>query len=321
MLTGIVFGTLLSSFGYVLLGYSLHNGAFFGFVLGFCIIFFSLLFVSNMNKRILPKVDKKYWLLIAAVFSFLSGFLGTYLGVLAAEFLGIEVIEFFDKNLFLVSIWIGVLSYFVGFLLYSFVRMRNEKDVLDKQYLESRLSSLETQLNPHFLFNSLNSIAELVHQDPSKAEAAILKVSRFLRNSMQESAKLSLQDEIRNLKQYVELENIRFDGKIVVEIESEVPNWSVPKFSLQLLVENAIKHGFEYSMKNLVITISFDIEKKIIMVQNNGKPMKKVNFKIGLTNLNQRLVLMCKGKLVIKSLEKPMFYIYLGECGEDTYSR
>ena len=94
-----------------------------------------------------------------------------------------------------IAVAIGFLTYIVGALLYRFVKMRNEKEEVDHHYVQSRLRSLETQLNPHFLFNALNSIAELIHQDPDKAETAILKVSTFLRNTMDEKALIPLDDE------------------------------------------------------------------------------------------------------------------------------
>ncbi|MBN2782421.1 MAG: histidine kinase [Campylobacterales bacterium] len=320
LFTGISFGMLLSSFGYTLYGYEIYDGAVFGFMLGFSITFFSLFFISNMNKNILPNIDERYWKIISATFSFLSGFLGTYSGVIFSRFFDVKLIEMFEQNLFFIANGIGVLTYIVGALLYRFVKMRNEKDYLDHQYLQSRLASLETQLNPHFLFNSLNSIAELIHQDPLKAEDAILKVSKFLRNTMKESAKLKLSEEIKNVKDYVELENIRFSNRIILDVEQNLPSWSVPKFSLQLLVENALKHGYDASKESLNIKIRFDEKNKTIQVQNDGKPIEKIRYGIGLTNLNQRLNLLCKGALSVDDLEKPLFTINLGDCYENTDS-
>jgi LytS/YehU family sensor histidine kinase len=179
------------------------------------------------------------------------------------------------------------------------------------------LRSLETQLNPHFLFNALNSIAELIHHDKDKAEMAVLKVSAFLRNSMNEKALLCLEDEIRNVKDYVELENIRFSGKIKLHIEGRPKNWSIPKFSIQLLVENAIKHGYNPAKEQLNIWLSFDDAKKIIILKNDGNAMKSQKFGVGLSNLNQRVELLCHGKIEIIDTLEPTFYIYVGDCNEN----
>ncbi len=195
------------------------------------------------------------------------------------------------------------------------LRLKNKE--MDMHLMQSRLGSLETQLNPHFLFNALNSIAELTHQDVNQAEEAILKVSKFLRNTMSEKTVVSLDEEMRNVYAYVELENMRFADRIQVHLVDKLPVWKVPKFSIQLLVENAIKHGFDARKKHLAVTIDFDYDAKAIMVQNSGKAMKKVAFGIGLSNLDQRLALLCDGKLTVTHNDPPQFRIQLGACRED----
>ena len=320
LIIGIFFGMFMSSLGYILLEYPLLEGAIFGIIIGFSITLFSLLFISYMNKNILPKLKEIYWLPLSILFSFLSGFLGTLIGVYLAEFLKVELISAFYEKIVIISVLIGVLTYIVGALLYRFVKMRNQKDFIDNEYIQSRLRSLETQLNPHFLFNALNSIAELIHHDKDKAEMALLKVSSFLRNTMNEQALLTLKEEIKNVEDYIELENIRFSNRIFIEVIGEVPFWSVPKFSLQLIVENAIKHGYLTNKEALKIRVTFDGDKKIVKIENDGKAMQKKHFGVGLNNLNQRLELLCKGRLSVENLDKPMFYIYLGECCESTDS-
>lgn len=320
LLIGVVFGSLLSMLGYKLFSLSLVDGAIFGFILGFNITLFSLLFISNMNKKILPNLPQFYWLPLSIVFSFLSGFLGTYSGVLLASSIGVALIEAFRKELLIISISIGVLTYVVGALLYRFVKMRNQKDVIDNEYIQSRLRSLERQLNPHFLFNSLNSIAELIHHDPKKAEMAVLKVSSFLRNTMKESALLDVKDEIKNLKDYIELENIRFSQRVVLHIDDDIPSWKIPKFSLQLLAENAIKHGFMASSNKLNIYIEFDNTQRVVKVRNDGSMMKSKHFGIGLSNLKQRLELLCKGTIELEDIKSVTFKIVLGECSENINS-
>lgn len=316
LLIGIVFAMLLSSLGYVLLGLEWIQGAYFGTILGFSITFFSLFFITFMNQIILPKISKVFWLPLAVSFSFFSGFLGTLFSTVLSDLLGIELIPLFRTHNIKIAIAIGILTYVVGALLYRFVKMRNEKEEVDHQYVQSRLRSLETQLNPHFLFNALNSIAELIHQDPNKAETAILKVSTFMRNTMDEKALIPLSDELRNVRDYIELENIRFSGRIQMNIDNTMPIVKVPKFSIQLLVENAIKHGF-IEKEILKISIFYDKSNHSLIVKNNGKPLKNTNFGTGLTNLAQRLKLLCKGKIEVTDKKKPAFTIYLGDCNEN----
>lgn len=314
---GVIFGSMLSTLGYALFGLLLFDGAIFGLILGFSITLFSLLFISNMNKKILPNLKEVYWLPLSIVFSFLSGFLGSYVGIYLAKNIGIEIIPAFENQLGAISVAIGVLTYIIGALLYRFVKMRNQKDVIDHEYVQSRLRSLETQLNPHFLFNALNSIAELIHENPAKAEMAVLKVSSFLRNSMNESALLTLRDEIKNVNDYVELENIRFSQKIKLHIEKNIPTYKVPKFSIQLLVENAIKHGFKNIKNDLNIWIKFEESTKTIVVKNDGESMKSMKLGVGLSNLKQRLELLCRGSIRIENTQEVTFYIILGDCSEN----
>ncbi len=318
LLIGIVFAMLLSSLGYVLLGREWTQGAYFGAMLGFSITLFSLAFITYMNQYILPKISKVFWLPLAIFFSFLSGFLGTLSSTTVAELLQVDLIPLFHTHHVQIAVAIGVLTYFVGALLYGFVKMRNEKEEVDHHYVQSRLRSLETQLNPHFLFNALNSIAELIHQDPNKAETAILKVSTFLRNTMDEKALIPLSDELRNVRDYVELENIRFSGLIALHIGESMPKVEVPKFSIQLLVENAIKHGF-IAKKELFISLSYNTEENSLILQNNGRAIKSTKFGTGLKNLAQRLNLLCKGKIEITDKDTPTFTIYLGDCHENTH--
>lgn len=321
LIIGIILGGLLSSLGYILLQAPWIEGVFYGVLLGFLITLFSLTFITFMNQKILPHLSKQFWLPMAMLFSWLSGFLGTLLSIFIAQTLHLQLIPMFASHTLQISIAIGILTYVVGALLYRFVKMRNEKEEIDHHYLQSRLNSLETQLNPHFMFNALNSIAELIHQDPNKAEEAILKVSSFLRNTMDEKALIPLKDELRNVIDYVELENIRFTGKIKLDISKTIPSWEIPKFSIQLLVENAIKHGLDTQIDTLTITISFNENKQIIIVQNDGKPIHSTQFGIGLNNLNQRIQLLCFGSLKIIKTEFPTFHIYLGDCHENPHRR
>lgn len=316
LITGVLFSSLLSMLGYTLVDQSYAQGVLLGAILGFCITLYSLVLITFMNSKILPSIPAVYWNAIAAVFSFLSGFLGFLSGVFVAKFLGVVLLGILEQKFYTIALIIGVLTYVMGVIIYSFVNIRNQKEQRDYEYVQSRLKSLETQLNPHFIFNALNSIAELIHQDQNKAEDAILKMSSFLRNTMDEKALIPLADEIRNVRSYLELENIRFTDQIELKVTESIPHWLVPKFSLQLLVENGIKHGYE--QKKLTIEVEFETMKKEILVSNNGKTISNTAFGVGLGNLKQRLELLCGGDIVISDPSKNSFTITLGRCDENT---
>jgi len=317
LLIGVLFGSVLSSMGYWLFENPWIDGALFGMLTGFTITLFSLAFISFMNQRILPNVRKRYWLLLAIFFSFLAGFFGTLISIEAASLTGIGVIGLFREKEIEIATGIGILTYIVGALLYRFVRMRNEKEEVDRHYTDSRLRSLETQLNPHFLFNALNSLAELVHQDSDKAEAAILKLSAFLRNTMGEKPLIGLSQELANVQAYLELENIRFAECIRFTCTKPVPPWQIPKFSIQLLAENAIKHGLVTPEGRLNITVTFDLSRRCVIVSNDGAPIRASASGIGLSNLDERLQLLCGGRLEVAASDPPTFHLFVGECNED----
>lgn len=310
-LISLFFSILLSLLCYFLLSQSLLQGIFFGTLLGLCLFVCAVLLTTLLNQNILPFLPKRYWLLCAAISSFLAGFIATWLCYALSLLLHVKLLAKFESHLVLFSWAIGILSYAVAFLLYQFVMMSYAKEYQERLLIQSRLKSLERQLNPHFLFNALNSLIELLHVNPNKAEDALLELSDFLRSSMKESSLVPLSEELSNVKRYIGLENIRFDGKIILHINLLEPLWHqyIPKFSIQLLVENAIKHGFNAHLLHIWIEGTMQGHTCVFRVQNDGKKMPTHRFGIGLTNLQERLKLLCGGHLELMEQEKPTFEI------------
>ncbi|WP_368030152.1 sensor histidine kinase [Arcobacter sp. s6] len=305
-------------------------GAFFGFFISLCFYFlsydlqnistivfstasaifislFAFFLITISNKFILPKVKQKFWYLISFIFSFLSGFLGFSFSFLLFSFGDFKIIYILSSFWIYISITIGFLTFLVGLILHQFISMKYKNESIKNQILETKLKALENELNPHFLFNALNSVSELVYQDQKKAETAILHISKFLRNAINKESLITLETEVSMVKTYVNIENIRFDEKIVLNVAdySDFKNIKIPKFSIQLLVENAIKHG--YLGKILNIDIKFSKDK--IVVQNDGKIAHIVNFGTGLTNLQKRLEIQNVGDLSYNILEDKMQFI------------
>jgi sensor histidine kinase YesM len=319
LVIGALFSTLLAWFGGYLLGLNPWNVSLFGVCLGLLITTYSLVFISSMNRYLLPKVTKFWWDGIAALFSFLAGFLGTLTTHYLLKNTPIQTIGLFETHPYQTASLIGLLTYLIGALMYRVVKTRNQKEHSDTLFIHSRLSSLETQLNPHFLFNALNSLAELIHQDPNKAEEAVLKISTFLRNTMGEKALISVEEELRNVGDYIDLENIRFNGAITLEISPKNTALShpIPKFSIQLLCENGIKHGMKHQTKPFIITIVIvQTHPLTITVSNNGTPITHTQFGIGLSNLQERLRHLCKGEVTLTHLNPPTYTLTLKECHE-----
>lgn len=176
---------------------------------------------------------------------------------------------------------------------------------------ESELNNLKAQLNPHFIFNCMNSIRALIDENPANAKAAVTQLSNILRITLQmdKSKEIVLKDEIKLVKDYLDLEHIRYEERLCYEfkIADDVNNCAIPPFIIQSQVENAIKHGISKIPGKGVISIAAfktDNELKIV-VSNTGKinsetPLTGVGFKNSIHRLE--LLYAAAGKISIKEV-------------------
>jgi two-component system, LytTR family, sensor kinase len=190
---------------------------------------------------------------------------------------------------------------------YHFV-MKSRQEQLDKIKLQSTVKELELKtikahINPHFIFNALNSIRALVDENPGRARTAITELSNILRSSMQaEKAETTpLEKELNIVKDYLALEHIRFEDRLKVEyeIDEDTLDQPVPPMMLQTLVENAIKHGISKQVEGGSIKIISDFRnnKHELIVQNTGKLNGTYNQDgFGLASTTNRLKLLYGSK-------------------------
>lgn len=296
LIIGILFGFFQSLIFYFLnQNLQTFSTIIFSISTAFFITIFAIVLITLSNSFILPKIKKSFWTILSFFFSFLSGFLGFILTYFIFSKFDIEVIIFISGFWLNISIVVGFLTLLIALILHQFVFLKNKNNQIQKEILESKLKSLENELNPHFLFNALNSVSQLIYIDKKKAEDAVLQLSKFLRNAINKESLVYLQNEIFMVQTYVNIENIRFDNKIVLHIDdyNDFKLIKIPKFSIQLLVENSIKHG--YLGKELNIFITF--ENNLIKVSNDGKKNSNIKFKTGLSNLENRLRLLNIGEL------------------------
>jgi two-component system, LytTR family, sensor kinase len=176
---------------------------------------------------------------------------------------------------------------------------------------ESELNNLKAQLNPHFMFNSMNSIRALIDEDPLKAKDAVTKLSNILRNTllMNKNKVTTLWDEINLVKEYLELEKIRYEERLnyTFTIEESAYDCKIPPFIIQSQVENAIKHGIsKIPGKGKIIVEAFKLGEFLkIKVSNTGKiSSEKPLTGVGFTNSLQRLELLygSAGKIFISEV-------------------
>lgn len=201
----------------------------------------------------------------------------------------------------------GILVFFMIVLVYylflSATRLAEKatrQAQLETQVREGELKMLRSQINPHFLFNSLNSVSSLTVTDPLKAREMIVKLSDFMRYSLssRNEQPVTLQTEMESLRLYLQIEKVRFGDRLVIkeDIEEECLPALMPGMLLQPLYENAVKHGVYESTEEVVIITSVKKEKDIVVisVSNNVDTDAVVTKKgagIGLKNVNSRLEL------------------------------
>lgn len=213
---------------------------------------------------------------------------------------GREFWEYFF-SIVLVAIWLLI------YLVWHYI-LKNRNDQLDKLKLESTVKELElktikSHINPHFIFNSLNSIRALVDENPERARRAITELSNILRSSMkaEKSETVSLEKELDIVKDYLALEQMRFEERLQVrfEIDEDTLQHPVPPMMLQTLVENAIKHGIskQVSGGQVKIIASYKGDHLELLVQNTGQLDKEINGDgFGIKSTQDRLNLMYQGK-------------------------
>ena len=169
---------------------------------------------------------------------------------------------------------------------------------LEKHLTEARLQSLLRQLKPHFLFNTLNGIASLMHSDVDAADRMLVRLSELLRQTMAQSGapRTPLRDEVAFLEKYLEIERIRFRDRLAVSLEVEPATLDalVPSLILQPLVENAIRHGIEPHERpgRIVLRTARDGDNLVLAVVDNGGGVPAGGFAregIGLANTRARL--------------------------------
>jgi two-component system, LytTR family, sensor kinase len=185
---------------------------------------------------------------------------------------------------------------------YHYFELKTEMEVdrirLESSIRETESKVLRAQMNPHFMFNALNSIRALVLEDPAKAQKGITQLSNILRSSLLADRRKTvlLSEELRTVDDYLALEKIRYEDRLNVEknISLESLNVQIPPMLLQTLIENAIKHGVSKPIKGGFVKLETLVEnnKLLIKISNTGHLGATDSGGFGLENTAQRLNLL-----------------------------
>lgn len=260
---------------------------------------------KNLNLQLIGFV------LISFAFAVLVGTIETYISMLLKleykEEARFELLQKIVSNTFTSFIYFFIWNciYFI----YHYVS-ESRKNQLDKLKLEALVKSLElktikSHINPHFIFNALNSIRALIDEDPTRARQAVTGLGNILRSSMQSDQLeiITLKKELDVVRDYLALELIRFEDrlKVVYLIDEDTLDHPIPPMMLQTLVENAIKHGIGKQVEGGEITIAANVEEGfyILRVINSGKlEMQDGHEGFGLQSTSNRLSLIFGDKAV-----------------------
>ena len=191
-------------------------------------------------------------------------------------------------------------------------RLEAEKQAMELKLQESQISIMLSQIQPHFLYNTLNSIYQLCETNPMRARSMVNSFAEYLRNnlsSLEEPGLITFETELEHVKTYLDIEKVRFEDTLEIEYDIKCIDFSLPVLTVQPIVENAVKHGTSKKRGGgrVIIATDEDNESYVVRVTDTGcgfdpeKPKNDGKRHVGIENVKQRLANMCAGSLTIES--------------------
>lgn len=282
-------------------------------LLDWFIVIAFMTFIAISTRRLL---EKNYsWIKIFILHIIFSLFIGFVIrlvfdlhGILSGNFAMEEYsLRSSIDRLVLVMDFNFLIYFAMVFIVYTYYYLKQvklaekQRNQLESQLVNTRMKMLSSQLQPHFLFNTLNSIAVLVEMDAKKAQNTIADLSDFLREILYNSDKykVPLEKELDILEHYLNIVTIRFSDHLEIrkEVQEGLMRMEVPALLLQPIIENSVKHGYSYNHTDLVIELHIyrENDELIIKVANNGEPLRQGQIDllkkgVGLSNIQDRLI-------------------------------
>jgi len=208
----------------------------------------------------------------------------------------------------IITIFVGLTIFFIILsktFMTKFIVSEKERQKAIQDSETAKFETLKFQINPHFLFNSLNSLSSLIHIDVNKADEFTNKLSKIYRYILdhQDDDLVTLKDEIGFVKEYAYLQSIRFDNNFSIELVDigKYENMMIIPMSLQLILENVFKHNIISEAEKIVISIEIKDDYIIINNNKNRKKSAEVSHNVGLANIIKRYELICDKKCTIQN--------------------
>ncbi|MFT4156107.1 sensor histidine kinase [Parafilimonas sp.] len=252
--------------------------------MSFGLVFTHLLRLIILRLKLTPPIFGRQWLqlfgltlLVCIAYSYISSTIVEWLHLYDPK-IKASIPERFFLNLAndspIILVWLSI--YYLWHYIENSRNTKIDSVKMESLVKELQLKTIKAHINPHFIFNALNSIRALVDENPERARTAITELSNILRSSMQaeKTETTSLEKELSIVKDYLELEQIRFEDRLRVEyeIDEDTLDQQVPPMMLQTLVENAIKHGISKQINGGLIRVISDFTDSHheLIVENTG---------------------------------------------------
>src|SRR6478735_3181763 len=278
-----------------------------GLLISLGLLFTHILRFIILELKLTPPIFGKQWIILFMITLGIC-FLYSYGNSIIVEELKLydpnmkaSIIERVFLNLTydspIILVWLSI--YYLWHYIENSRNTKIDSVKMESLVKELQLKTIKSHINPHFIFNALNSIRALVDENPERARTAITELSNILRSSMQaeKTETTSLEKELSIVKDYLELEQIRFEDRLKIEydIDEDTLDQQVPPMMLQTLVENAIKHGISKQVNGGLIKVTSDFTESHheLVVENTGHLTNADNIEgFGIASTIKRLKLL-----------------------------
>lgn len=290
---------------YALIHYYIWEGivcGLFAYVLSNIILYYleKFIIINDLKKSAIWKMILVFSIVIAIYSVFVWPLLDCAYYLIMKEHIGITMFMKLGNIPFFSTIFIIWLFIVIVVKAYHHInQVKLSQLELESNLRESQLNTLKGQINPHFMFNSLNNIRGLILEDAPRSRDMITRLSEMLRYSLTKNGvnTISLKEELQTVDNYIEISKIQFEERLrfTIDVNPETLNIGIPPMVIQMLVENAVKHGIGNIKDGGEVNLRVNLQEGelIIVVENSGKLfISEGSTRLGLENIKRRLSLL-----------------------------